>query len=314
MQQKRKILIRAICNKDIETIIDFLDGDLLHFGCNKSVFLERLKLFFKYFPGSSEVKKLRAKLITCNFEYQHSCILHHQYPVRFQSARAFFVWDIAPTTSGKYRIDPCTSFQEGENIYRYDVTIPDDLLVLFHPNDAYVSLKEEMQEVLKRFFEEQIMFWFPEDLSDWVDMHQDFLERIQNFSQYDYFSEPSFYCAQLEELDCAMHSTSFFKEVNTIFSAIQSEDACGFKRFFTHYGQITNYINQHSFNFGNIDKGYFTFRYFFPNLRFYYNGQEEYFTFLANIEYARKFSGEECDEILNDNDEKDSNDLNSIPF
>ncbi|MFZ1562560.1 MAG: hypothetical protein WAT37_21645, partial [Saprospiraceae bacterium] len=118
----------------------------------------------------------------------------------------------------------------------------------------------------------------------------------------------------LEELDCAMHSTSFFKEVNTIFSAIQSEDACGFKRFFTHYGQITNYINQHSFNFGNIDKGYFTFRYFFPNLRFYYNGQEEYFTFLANIEYARKFSGEECDEILNDNDEKDSNDLNSIPF
>lgn len=314
MQEARQILINAICNKEIATITDFLDGDSLHFGCQKSVFLKRLKLYFKYFPGNTEDVPLTAKLILCNFEYQQSCIMYHQYPVMFQSTYAFFVWDIAPTKAGKFKVDPCNSCQEGVDRYKYDLIIPEDLLFSFHPSQAYLSMKEEMEDVLKIFFDKPIIFWFPEDLSDWVDKHQDFLDRIQNFSHYDYFSEPSFYCAHLEELDQAMHSTSYLKEANAIFTSIKPEDRCGFKRFFSKYLGFTNYIFYTSFDYTHVDKGYFTFRDFFPNLRFYYKGQEEYFTFLANIKYAFKFSGEECDDITIDRYETDITDCDESPF
>ncbi|MBK8516546.1 MAG: hypothetical protein IPL55_09780 [Saprospiraceae bacterium] len=174
-------------------------------------------------------------------------------------------------------------------------------------------MKSELQNILKSFNQGEIIFWFPEDLAAWVDNHQNFLDSIQDYSKFDLFGEFAFYFDQLEELNFAMHKIDDLIQANAEFESIKPDDKCGINRFLSKWCWFTNYITHQSFNYENIDKGYFTFSDFFPNLRFYVRGQEEYFKFLEYL-YHAKFAYEDCDEILHDNDEKDTNDLDSIPF
>ncbi|MBP6237620.1 MAG: hypothetical protein KA536_15830 [Saprospiraceae bacterium] len=312
----RQQLIKAICHREMDVISDFLDEDVLHFGCYKRDIIERIRGFLFNLQENKTNDIMVARVWKCRNVLTNEalcCTSKHLNPVRFEIGKNFFIWDIKPNKNGLFSMDICKSYNEKEVFFASEIFIPEDIVAGFQPDENYLQMKSELQKVLKPFNQGEIIFWFPEDLAAWVDNHQDFLDSIQDYSKFDFFGEFAFYFDQLEELDFAMHKIDDLMQANAEFESIKPDDKCGFNRFLSKWCWFTNYIFLQSFNYENIDKGYFTFRDFFPNLRFYVRGQEEYFKFLEYLNHA-KFSYEDCDEILNYNDEKDSNDLDSIPF
>ena len=310
MTPNLKNIIQAICNLDYQAVVEFLDDDALHYGATKELFVPYLKQYFKLMPIYMDCSHFEAEVMICGGckivrDYNELWDPDINYPtiacghvILFRSPDGHFTFDIKPTHNGKFCLNSCT-FNNGY----CDIYIPEDLLDGREPGEVYNRLLAEKPKILAEIDNGEIVFWFFEDIDAFKKKYDWFFNHINEYTNnYFQFFEFEGFAYYLNSLHTFLPSQRIYQAANEAYSELNKSDIWAiYEWYYTHQDKKYEYYGPNIFDLSHIDQGYFTIKDFFPNLRFSYSGQQDFFTFITNMDEAYLIAEEIiCEELFSE--------------
>jgi hypothetical protein len=287
--------INAICNIDFSKIRNFLDDDVLHCGATKDMFMDELIVMLAGLCEMHDGEMFYHNKWECKYGIDSNCKCDkkHDDPVRFQIGSGCFIWNLKETTNGKFTIERCDSVSEDEFLVPFGISIPEDLLANFEPDDDYLLYEQEVKRTLFPLEKGDILFWTLDDLEAWLINNQQVIKLSNEYKSYSVFWNAWEFFENCLSLSLGMNNEDLFRKANNEFSKLNKNNAFAnwlFVREYIRY-DITK-LSLTTLALNNLNEGYFTFSYFHKNLRFSCQGQEQFFTFLKNFDLAKANCGE----------------------
>lgn len=307
---QRDKLIEAICNFDMSTISELMDGEVLHFEVYKSDALEILEDTLKWVTNDLKIKP---QAMPWNCDYYHNeeycggrnfyvlnegtgglltirkdemCKVLHRNPVRFVFGLKNFILDISETKNGKYKMDRCHSLFH-TNYYQPIFIGPEkDQLPSYTPDEKYLWLESSFKRVLEPFDSGKIIFWFAEDLHEWVERNQQFIDELYGIWGYARFNRSISFIGSLSSLDTAIKENTNYEEAISDYEKLEDGIIYSGDPYHDKYDDLLDkfYFDTDMLNLANRKDGYFNFTSKYPNLRFSCRGLESMLTFIEKVE------------------------------
>lgn len=295
MTNPHQALIQAISNLDIDAVEKYMDDDVTHFQAKKDISVKYLKEYFEWVATEKEDNQFMIRNASCTecchedgHKIEHKNVVHYMLPTGYMPI------DLKPTQSGKFQIDYCysseiKSIEPVEGKSRFGFWIPLDLLENFKPDELYLKLVNEKENILSEIDNGEIVFWFLEDIKAWTKKNQWAINEFDKIlsMEYDALSQLKHILFRMGFLYNGLISEQKFLIANQEF------DQCNIDDEWEIYEWVENYRLQDftctsscELNLDHVNEGYFTFKDFLPNLRFAVYGHTEFLKYLQNKDFA----------------------------
>jgi len=294
-------LIQAIAALDIDAVEKFMDDEALHFQAKKDIAVKYLKEYFEWVATEKEDNQFKIRNASCTeccLEDGHK--IEHKNVVIYMLPNGYMPIDLKPTQSGKFQMDYChsseiKSSEPEECKSRFVFWIPLDLLENFKPDEMYLKLVNEKENILAEIDNGEIVFWFLEDIKAWTKKNHWAITEFDKILSMDYdaLSQLKHILFRMGFLYNGLISEQKFLNANQEFDQCNIDDVWEVNEWIENY-RFQDFTCTSSFelNLDHVNEGYFTFKDFLPNLRFAVYGHSEFLKFLQNKDFAYEVTEE----------------------
>jgi hypothetical protein len=294
MTNLRQSLIKAISDLDLCAVEKFMDDNVPHFQAEKHIAVKYLKEYFEWVAiekGIMSFKIIDSVCTKCYYDDDNEIL--HQNVVIWQLPAGYMSIDLKPTQNGKFQMDYCQSCEvvekeTDESTIRFAIDIPFDLLDNFKPDELYLRLLTEKENMLAEIDNGNYVFWFVEDLKTWLKKHAWAIRKFDNFGYGSFAFRTLIVIVQrLGFLHDSLIAEKECMKANDEYDKLNDNDIWELYEWYEKY-RIQKYASTYLdvLNLDHLDEGYFRFKEFLPNLRFAVYGHSEFLKFLQNMELA----------------------------